>query len=58
MLYPRFLLTFSKNKYNNIKFYNEEFLRVQDKTPLINIFHIEILKHWHWKNGTYNCKKS
>ena len=27
-LYPRFLLTFSKNKYNNTKFYNEEFLRV------------------------------
>ena len=28
MLYPRFLLTFSKNKYNNTKFCNEEFLRV------------------------------
>ena len=27
-LYPRFLLTFSKNKYNNTKFCNEEFLRV------------------------------
>ena len=26
-LYPRFLLTYSKNKYNNTKFYNEEFLR-------------------------------
>ena len=27
-LYPRFLLTFSRNKYNNTKFYNEEFLPV------------------------------
>ena len=28
-VYPRFLLTFSKNKYNNTKFYNEEFLSVR-----------------------------
>ena len=28
MLYPRFLLTFSKNNYNNTRFSNEEFLRV------------------------------
>ena len=28
LLYPRFLLTFSKNKYNNTRFYNEKFLRV------------------------------
>ena len=26
-LYPRFLLTFSKNKYNTTRFYNDEFLR-------------------------------
>ena len=29
-LYPRFLLTFSKNKYNNTKFCNEEFLHTTD----------------------------
>ena len=28
LLYPRFLLAFSKNKYNNTRFYNKEFLRV------------------------------
>ena len=28
-LYPRFLLIFSKNKYNNTRFYNEEFLRAE-----------------------------
>ena len=34
-LYPRFLLTFSKNKYNNIRFYNEEFLREADKFSIL-----------------------
>ena len=29
-LYPRFLLTFSKNKSNNTKFCNEEFLRAKN----------------------------
>ena len=33
--YPRFLLTFSKNKYNNTKFCNEEFLRVYYKSSLM-----------------------
>ena len=28
LLHPRFLLTFSRNKYDNTRFYNEEFLRV------------------------------
>ena len=28
VIYSRFPLTFSKNKYNNTRFYNEEFLRV------------------------------
>ena len=39
-LYPRFLLTFSKNKYNT-KFYNEEFLRVVN-LKLMNIFTLSI----------------
>ena len=33
-LYPRSLLTFSKNKYNNNKFYNEECLQVDFKRRL------------------------
>ena len=42
MLYPRFLLIFSQNKYNNTNFYNEEFLRVDNvknrSSYSINIF--------------------
>ena len=36
-LYPRFLLTFSKNKYNNTKFCNDEdFLRAYAITFIIS----------------------